>query len=311
MLSENLLVASSSERTDVAEGVVDAMFRALSSRQRMWQSLIDAELVKYASPNADSEGLQALQDFLISVANDQINCIDEEDDRPSYVTVFARDVSPLVSESYTTKLNTQIATLQEGYLELGINGVKAFVNLIFLVDFRPILSEFFTSAWYSQKRISAITSTFADYLSDYSNVLHPSLQVVLIEELSDELLAAYLSAVRNKGAKFRRADPFAEKIRDDVLTVWKFFEPYESYPDIKSKWRAVSELVKLLETEKSQVPFVYEEIKMAYWDVQISWVEAALRARDDFERSMLNAVKAKAAEINTQIGDETIMSKVK
>jgi exocyst complex component 3 len=36
-----------------------------------------------------------------------------------------------------------------------------------------------------------------------------------------------------------------------------------------------------------------------------------LRARDDFERSMLNAVKARAGQIDLVRGPETIMSKVR
>ena len=36
-----------------------------------------------------------------------------------------------------------------------------------------------------------------------------------------------------------------------------------------------------------------------------------LRARDDFDRGMLNAVKARAAQIDVVRGMETIMMKVK
>ena len=133
-------------------------------------------------------------------------------------------------------------------------------------------------------------STFQDYLADYERVLHPSLRDILVEELADELLAHYLSAVRNRGAKFRRSDPFVEKIKDDVLTAFNFFESYHSFPEIKTKWRAVDGFVKLLEADKSAVPAIYESVKGQYWDVQMGWIEAVLRARDDFERSMLNAV---------------------
>ena len=44
MLREQLIVASSAELTDVVEGVVDAMFRALKTRQEMWFGLINGEL---------------------------------------------------------------------------------------------------------------------------------------------------------------------------------------------------------------------------------------------------------------------------
>jgi exocyst complex component 3 len=173
------------------------------------------------------------------------------------------------------------------------------------------MPEFFTPAWYGQKRIGAIVSTFADYLNDYNSVLHPSLRDILVEELSDQLLVHYLGSVRNKGAKFKRTDQFTEKIRDDVLTAFKFFEDYDSYQDIKLKWRPVSKMVELLSAEKSQVAEVYAQFKMEFWDVQIGWVEAVLRSRDDFERSMLNAVKQKAAEVDVERGMDTIMSKVK
>ena len=95
------------------------------------------------------------------------------------------------------------------------------------------------------------------------------------------------------------------------MTVFEFFERFPSYQDIRDRWRVVGEFVKLLEAEKSQVPFAYEAFKRQYTDVQIGWIEAVLRSRDDFDRSMLNAVKAKAAEVDVERGQETIMSKVK
>ncbi|KAF2470695.1 exocyst complex component Sec6 [Lindgomyces ingoldianus] len=315
MLREQLLVASNSDRTDVSEGVIEAMFRALSSRQRMWQSLAEAELAKYALPTAEQDGMQALQDWLVTIANDQIACIDdgdqEVDGTVSYLTSFERDITPLVSAAYTPNVTAQIETLRNGYIDLGTTCIKIFTSLIFCVDFRAIMSEFFTPAWYSSQRIRAIVSTFQDYLADYDRVLVPLLQDILVQELADELLAHYLSAVRNKGAKFRRSDPFTEKIRDDILTVFGFFEAYPIGPEIKIQWRVVEGFVSLLEADKASVPDVYEQFKLAYWDVQIGWVEAVLRSRDDFERSMLNAVKARAAEVNVERGLETIMSKVK
>jgi hypothetical protein len=315
MLSEQLGVAASSERNDVAEGVIDAMFRALLSRQRMWQSLTEAEATKFASPNADQEGLSQLEDWLVAIANDQIACTDdnpEEPDRPSYLTMFERDITPMVSQAYMPNIVAQVESLRNGYIDLALACIRTFVSLIFTVDFRTVLPEFFTPAWYSQQRMLTIMATFQDYHVDYSVCLTPSLVEVFIEELADELLAHYLSAVRNKGAKFKRSDPFSDKIRDDVITVFGFFEKFPNvYQDIKSKWRVVQEFVNLLSADKSQVQFVYEKIKLEYWDVQIGWVEAVLRSRDDFERSMLNAVKAKAAEVNVERGPETIFAKVK
>ena len=313
MLREQLAVASNSDRTDVAEGVIDAMFRALTSRQRMWESLADGEMTKYATSTADHEGMQALQDWLVAIANDQIACIDEgdQDGAVSYLALFERDIAPLVSPAYSVTVTAQVEALRNGYVDLGTHCIHVFVGLVFAVDFRSILAEFFTSAWYSQKRIGQIVSTFADYLADYEAVLHPSLRDILVEELADELLAHYLAAVRNKGAKFRRSEPFIDKIKDDLVAAFQFFELYPSFPDIKAKWRVVDGFVQLLSAERAAVPDVFEQFKQSYWDVNVGWVEAVLRARDDFERSMLSAVKTRAAEVSIERGPDTIMSKVK
>ena len=82
LFSQNLSVAASSERTDVAEGVVDSMFRALITRQRIWNQLIDEEKEKYSGPDPtlDGEGVAVFQEWLIAIANDQIISIDDEED---------------------------------------------------------------------------------------------------------------------------------------------------------------------------------------------------------------------------------------
>ncbi|KAJ9665562.1 SNARE-binding exocyst subunit S6 [Coniosporium apollinis] len=321
MLREQLAVASNSQRTDVAEGVVDAMFRSLDSRQRMWESLIDGELARFSAPNSDTEGLQPLQDWLVAIANDQIACIDDGDESAaadpsapqtlSYLTKFSRDIVPLVSAQYVPTATQQTDALRDGYVDLGTHSISVFAALVFACDFRSILPEFFTPAWYAANRMGQICSTFRDYLDDYAAVLHPSLHSVLVEEFSDALLVAYLSAVRNKGAKFRRQDPFTEKIREDVVAVFGFFERFEAFGEIKRKWRAVDGLVKLLEADKGEVANVFERVSEEWWDVGLGWVEAVLRARDDFERGMLRAVKERAAAMEVQRGPETIMGKVR
>jgi hypothetical protein len=140
---------------------------------------------------------------------------------------------------------------------------------------------------------------------------------IFIEELADELLIRWLSSVKNKGAKFKRQqDPYRNKIFDDVQAAFDLFNnnPLLS-PDIaetiKLKWRVTEQFLALIEAEKPAVPDVFAQFKEQYWDLQLSWVEAVLRARDDFDRSLLNSVKARAAQIDVVRGAETIMSKVK
>lgn len=319
MIHEQIGAAGSSERTDVTEGVIDAMFRSLKSRQSMWQALVDDECTKYKSPAYENaEGLQVLQDWLIAVANDQIACVDDNEElgQLGYLTRFRRDFENLVSPEYmASRADPELDSLRDGYVDLSTHCLALFVDLVFTIDFKTTLPDFFTPKWYTEFAIKRITSTFDDYMSDYSTVLHPSLTDILVEELSDELLVRYLSSIRNKGVKFRRQDPFTDKFKDDVLTVFAFFQ---KFPDafagtIKQKWRLVDWLVRLLEADKSSgaVVAVYEGFKTEYWDLQLSWVEAVLRSRDDFERSMVSAVKAKAAELYVETGMETTMGKVR
>ncbi|KAL8701763.1 MAG: hypothetical protein Q9224_000356 [Gallowayella concinna] len=326
MLKEQTAVAGECGRADVAEGVFDAMFRALKSRQNMWQKMIDNESMKFKQPPADQEGMQVFQDWLVAIANDQIACIDdnEEAGQLGYLTRFQRDLEPLVTPKYTARATIELDSLRDGFVDLGTHCITTFVSLIFKVDFRSTVADFFTPKWYNEYAMKRITTTFDDYIGDYSKVLHHSLLDILIEELADELLVHYLSSVRNKGAKFRRSDPFTEKFKDDVLTAFDFFQNLNTRGDltglvtvdfatIKQKWRVVDKMVRLLEADKAGVAVVavYEDFKKEYWDLQMGWVEAVLRSRDDFDRGMLSGVKAKAGEVYVERGPETIMSKVK
>ncbi|KAJ5700932.1 hypothetical protein N7493_011978 [Penicillium malachiteum] len=319
MLHEQISAAGDSERADVVEGVIDAMFRSLKSRQGAWQSLIDEECTKAKSAGPEqAEGVQLLQDWLVGVANDQIACIDDDEEtgQLGYLSRFKRDFESLVTPKYmATRANAELDALRDGYVDLSTHCLAQFVQVVFTVDLTTVIPDLFTAKWYGEYAIKRITSTFEDYMADYTPVLHPSLADILVEELSDELLVRYLSSVRNKSVKFRRnTDPFTDKFKDDVLTVFAFFQKYEDSFEgtIKQKWRLVDWLVRLLEAEKGMgLANVYESFKLEYWDLQLSWIEAVLRCRDDFERSMVSGVKAKAAELSVERGMETIMSRLR
>lgn len=319
MLHEQVVAAGASSRTDLVEGIIDAMFQVLKSRQTAWQTHIDEECAKYKAPGGDlMDGLQQLQDFLVAVANDQIACIDDNDEtgQMGYLTRFKSDIEPYVDPKYmASRAIPELDILRDGYVDLSTHCLTQFVDTVFAVDLRGTIPEFFTQKWYGDFAMKRITSTFEDYMADYSPVLHPSLTDILAEELSDELLVRYLSSVRNRGVKFRpHIDPYTDKFKDDVLTVFAFFQ---KYPDsfattIKQKWRLVDWLVRLLEAEKgAALVAVYENFKTEYWDLQLTWVEGVVRTRDDFERSMVSAIKAKAAELSVERGIETLMSRVR
>lgn len=322
MLREQVDAAVNSKRADVVEGVIDAMLIRLHDRQRSWQEMLESEAIRFeapskgAQPAEDLEGFQALQDWLVATANDQIACIDdnEEENRPGYVTSFRSQFEPHVSSGYMERADNELSTLRDGYVDFSTWCINRFAHLIFAVDFRTVMPDFFTTKWYTSTAMKQMVVTFEEYVNDYRQVLHHSLVDIFIEIFTDELLVRYLSSVRNKGAKFRRADPFQDKLFDDISVAFDFFSSLPN-PDvsasIKETWRVTEPFLQLLTIDRDNVADAFEGFKANYWDLQISWVEAVLRSRDDFERSMLNSVKARAAQMDVVRGPETIMGKIK
>lgn len=317
MFREQVEAAANSKRTDVVEGVIDIMFARLKGRQKDWEALLDKEANRYEDERAhELEGFQALQDWLVATANDQIACIDdnEEESRLAYLSSFRQMFEPHVTPEFLSRSENELASLRDGYVDFSTWCITRFSQLIFTVDFHTVMPDFFTPKWYTSTAMKQMTVTFEEYVNDYRVVLHHSLIDIFIEIFADELLVRYLGAVRNRGAKFRRTDPFQDKLFNDIATVFELFSTLPS-PDvgnsIKQTWRVTELFLQLLTTDRDAVADTFANFKSAYWDLQLTWVEAVLKSRDDFDRSMMNAVKARAAQMDVVRGAETIMSKVK
>ncbi|KAI5466980.1 exocyst complex component Sec6-domain-containing protein [Mariannaea sp. PMI_226] len=317
MLREQVDAAANSQRADVVEGVIDAMFVRLRTRQQSWQRVLEEEATRFEAGRVpDLEGFQALQDWLVATANDQIACIDdnEEDGRLAYLSSFRRLFEPSVTPAYLDRADNEVNAIRDGYVDFSTWCINRFAQLIFAVDFGPVMPDFFTPKWYTSTAMKQMVVTFEEYVNDYRHVLHHSLVDIFIEIFADELLVRYLSAVRNKGAKFRRTDPFQDKLFNDIATAFELFSSLPSQEigaSIKETWRVTESFLQLLTCDRDAVADVFAAFKLKHWDLQISWVEAVLRSRDDFERSMLNAVKARAAQLDVVRGPETIMGKIK
>lgn len=317
MLREQVDAATNSQRADVVEGVIDTMFIRLRTRQQNWQQMLEDECIRFETGKVpELEGFQALQDWLVATANDQIACIDdgEDDSRPGYLTSFRQKFEPHVTPQYMERIEQEMASLRDGYVDFSTWCINRFAQLVFAVDFKTVMPDFFTQRWYSSTVMKQIVVTLEEYLNDYKAVLHHSLVDIYIEIFADELLVRYLSSVRNKGAKFRRSDPFRDKLFNDIACAFDYFSSLPNADvgsSIKQTWRVTEPFLALLTADKVAVPDEFAVFKENYWDLQIGWVEAVLRSRDDFDRNMLNTVKARAAQVDVVRGPETIMGKVK
>ncbi|KZZ98601.1 Exocyst complex component Sec6 [Moelleriella libera RCEF 2490] len=317
MLREQIDAGANSKRADVMEGVVDAMFLRLRTRQQSWRRMLEDEANRYETGRVpELEGFQALQDWLVATANDQIACIDDNEDegRLGYLSSFRQKFEPHVTANYLERGENEVGALRDGLVDFSTWCITKFAHLIFVVDFKAVMPDFFTPKWYASTAMKQMVVTFEEYVNDYRQVLHHSLVDIFIEIFADELLMQYLSSVRNKGAKFRRSDPFRDKLFNDISTAFEYFSNLPN-PDVgdsvKQTWRVTESFLALLSCDKDAVADEFAAFKRDYWDLQLSWVEAVLRSRDDFERSMLNAVKGRAAQIDVVRGPETIMGKIK
>lgn len=351
MLREQTLAAGESDRTDVCEGVMDEMLRVLRTRIDKWFEMVNSEVRVFVDKHAMPEGQEMIYDWLVAVANDQIACIDDRDDETpaplsprsgsevgpatnaGYLLRFKKDMEPLVSPAYCVTANAAIDVLRDAYVDLATYCVQQFVQLIIACDFRSVLVEIFTPAWYNTAGMSRMCITFGDYLKDYAEVVHRALIDILIEDMADSLLVAYLSCVKNNKTKgmIKGHDPWEEKLKEDVIAVFQFFEKHtvgggpdslpgrpggeEQFAAIKDKWRVVDSATRLWKCRKDDITSEYENFREIYWDAEMPWVEALLKCRDDHDRNMLSSVKAKSAEMTVRLSDrkgmETIMSKVR
>lgn len=318
MLQEQIEAAANSERQDIVEGVIDAIVLRLKTRQQNWQKMLDDEAVKYYGNVLGTDDLPTLQDWLVATANDQIACIDDNEDtgKLAYLTSFQQKFESLVSAGFLERVEDDLSDLRNGYVDLSTHCINKFAQLIFAVDFKSVMPDFFTPRWYQNTHMAQIVNTYLEYINDYREVWHQSLLDIFIEELADELLIQYLSCVKNKGAKFRRTEKYGEKMFDDLASALNLFNNVEGLSSdvadtIKEKWRAAQDFFELIDSDKSLVPQKYQEFKVKNWDLQISWVETVLKCRDDYDKALLKAVKDRAAQIELVRGPETIMSRVK
>lgn len=288
MLNEQLNFAHGSDIVEITEGVVGSMISALDARKEGFVRLITEIRDAMAKPDFNREGAEHLFDWYIAVANDSLAYIGEDtDENPGKIATFQSDCRKVIRPEVATTLDPRFESLKEGYTDLAVLCTTTFVRLIFTMDLKPATTELFTPAWISPgQQMPAILEALSSYLEDYLPCAADLLETLLVQEMSKVLLGEYMSAIRNKGARYRRQDgaPFMDRLRQDVEEVFKTFRNHPNqFSEIKDSWRAMNCLVQLLECEKADIAREFEGVLRDYWDVKVGWVEGVLRVRDDIE----------------------------
>lgn len=301
MINQQLEVALDSNKGSVVAGVVDETVRLLIHRQQTWEKVISSEVDKYlVNPEAVPEGLL---EYIIAVANDQIKCA-------NYTEATSQKTASLLSAKYAAEVSTAFDSAIDGFLTTATACLTSIQNIIFL-DLRPAFAALFTPSWYEGGHIASVVSTFGSYIEDpLAPTLDTDLFVGLVEQLSAATVVAYLSAiVRNKGAKVNYERSIGQ-IRADVTVAYAFFTDFLPPEVVKGQWFALEHFMKLISAPTGeQLKAEVERFREKYWDVDSAWLESVVKAREDYRKEFLEAVRSGRGGYGR--GEkETIMGKV-
>jgi hypothetical protein len=94
-----------------------------------------------------------------------------------------------------------------------------------------------------------IVETMRDYMSDYQTYLNASLVELLVKDLLDAFLVAYLTALAN--TQKLRIPAATEQIRPDITEAFKFLSTLKPAKELESYFEVVEMVLALLEASKS------------------------------------------------------------
>ncbi|TGZ81197.1 exocyst complex component Sec6 [Ascodesmis nigricans] len=303
MVNQNLNIALDSNKGSVVAGVVDEVVRILKDRQTQWATIIRSEVQKYTQAvtrDQQEEVPEGIVEYMMAIANDQIRSV-------NYVGGICDKVAPTLSKKYEDQIRAAFEDCLNGYIDLATQILSEIVEIIFN-DLKPVTKQLFTPTWYEGNQVDTMVATIRSYVVDLQPGLDDELFPACMLQLAEKTAVCYLSAVHNKGAKFRIAEA-VEQIRSDVRLLFEFFTEFMDRDETKGILHVLEYLLRLMSTSKEGLPQVYEEFKSAYWDLPMPWVEAVLKCREDKTRDMVDLVKSQATY--TPRGSEaTMMSRL-
>ncbi|KAJ6260205.1 hypothetical protein Dda_4429 [Drechslerella dactyloides] len=309
MINQQIDVASDAGKVSVLLGVIDECGGLLKRRQALWDDATRREVDQFLiDPDTIPQGIF---EWMMAVANDQARC-----------AVFTESVKsrllPALPKKAQDHVEQSFGSVVDGFVDMAGIITKRITEIIFN-DLKGPVSTFFTPDWYSSrpsevtKYMDLITVTIESYLADCRVGLDSSIAAEMALELSEMTVISYLSAVKNKNAKFlvMTAD-VAAQVRADVSTGFTYFRDVTSLEAARQTWPVIEYFIQLIVSPRESLWDTYVNFKTAYWDLSNDWVEMVLRCREDSNRDMLGMFKGRMKEFEAvPIGAPTIMGKVK
>ncbi|KAH8986108.1 exocyst complex component Sec6 [Lactarius akahatsu] len=301
MVNQQVDAAMESGQGMILARVVSETNRVMRGVQDQWTRLLDVEFKKTTERPEEAPG--GLVEYVIALANDQIKSAD-------YAEALSARLEPLVSEKYRVTINERLNDAIDGYLDVAKKCTQTLIDIIFN-DLRPATKQLFQVQWYDGIVVQVV-ETMRDYMQDYQTYLNASLFELLVEDLLDAFLVAYLTALAN--TQKLRMPAAAERIKDDVAEAFKFFSTLKPAKELESYFEVVEMVLSLLEASKSLAFLSFWSFAKVHGP-NLAFVEGLMKARGDLDRSSVNevmdSIKRKVKEENlTDPPEPTIMKKI-
>jgi len=301
MVNQQVDVATESGQGVILAKVVSEINRVMRGVQGQWTKTLEIEFKKQT--DKPEEVIGGLDSYSIALANDQIKSAD-------YAEALLNRLEPLVSEKYRVTINERLNDAIDGYLDVAKKCIQTLIGVIFN-DLKPATKQLFTAAWYDGIMLQ-IVETMRDYMTDCQEFLNSSLLDLLVDDLLETFIVAYLTALANSSKL--RMPATTDRIKEDIGLIFNFFSTLKPAKDLEVDFEVIEMVLGLLEASKSMVFLSFWSFAKVHGP-NIPFVDGLMKARGDFDRSavseVMESVKRKVKEENlTDPPELTIMKKV-
>lgn len=259
MLNQQVDLALESNQAAVLARVVDEAGRVIRGVQQRWLKLLEQEYRKkvaaaaIAERNGGGDGgfAPGLDLYTTALANDQIKSAD-------FTEALNARLEPLVSSKYQGKISDTLNEAMDGYLDVAKRCVQILIDLVF-DDLKPATRSFMTAGWYNptgssrqgSSAMEQVVETLKDYMSDFQEQLNPNLFDLLIEDILDTFVLAYLTAIR-RSSKLKIPQA-CERMRHDIDLAFGFFVQYKPKSELVTYFDVLESVLTLMSASKMMV----------------------------------------------------------
>ncbi|EPQ56510.1 exocyst complex component sec6 [Gloeophyllum trabeum ATCC 11539] len=291
MVNQQVDVAMESGQGAILARVVSEVNRVMRMIQEQWTKTLEGEFKKHVEK--PEEAVPGLVEHTIALANDQIKSAD-------FTEALSARLEPLVSEKYRVTISERLNDAIDGFLDVAKKCIQTLIDIIFN-DLKPVTKQLFQQTWYDGTVIEQIVATMRDYMGDCQAFLNPTLLELLVEDLLDQFLVTYITALVNSPSKLKM--PAAtDRIKDDVSAVFKFFSAFKQPKELEESFEVIEMILGMLEASKSMVFLSFWSFAKVHGP-NIQFVESLMKIRGDFDRSAANEVME---SVKRKVKDEDI-----